>query len=109
MASELVCCLDDLRHFGDRSYIQCRDYGNLLILRLFNAQPGLNAHSVQILLGVWGPIITSIGNLLNTVMVFASDVVFGSGIEVVTFWNFMGSVAIVAAFGVLAEDLIIRR
>jgi len=36
-------------------------------------------------------------------------VVFGAGIEVVTFWNFMGSVAIVAAFGILVEDLIVRR
>ena len=64
---------------------------------------------MQILLGVWGPIVTSIGSLLTTVLVFASDVVFGSGMEVVTFWNFMGSVAIVAAFGVLAEDLFTRR
>lgn len=61
---------------------------------------------MQILLGVWGPIITSIGNLLNTVLIFASDVVFGAGLEVVTIWNFMGSVAIIAAFGILVEDLI---
>ncbi|KAF9787162.1 hypothetical protein BJ322DRAFT_1107239 [Thelephora terrestris] len=63
----------------------------------------------MILLGVWGPIIASIGNLMTTVFTFASDVVFGAGLEVVTFWNFMGSVAIVAAFGILVEDLIVNR
>ena len=69
----------------------------------------LSERPVQILLGVWGPIITSIGNLLTTVLTFASDVVFGAGMEVVTFWNFMGSVAVVAAFGILVEDLVIRE
>lgn len=39
---------------------------------------------------------------------FVSDAVFGAGMEVVTFWNFMGSVAIVVAFGILAEDLVGR-
>ena len=58
---------------------------------------------------MWGPIIASIGNLLTTVLIFASDVIFGAGVEVVTFWNFMGSVAIVAAFGILAEDLVISQ
>ena len=46
---------------------------------------------------------------MTTVLVFASDVVFGAGMEVVTLWNFMGSVAIVAAFGVLVEDLFMGR
>ena len=57
---------------------------------------------------MWGPVIVSIGGLLNTVLVFASDVIFGAGVEVVTFWNFMGSVFIVVAFGILAEDLVRR-
>ena len=60
----------------------------------------------QILLGVWGPIIASIGNLLTVVLIFVSDVMFGAGMKVVTFWNFIGSVAIVAAFGVLVGDLV---
>jgi hypothetical protein len=55
---------------------------------------------------VWGPIIASIGNLLTTVLIFASEVVFGSGMEAVTFWNLMGSVGIVLAFGILVEGLI---
>jgi hypothetical protein len=59
-------------------------------------------------LGVWGPIIASIGNLLTTVLTFASDVIFGAGMEVVTIWNFTGAVAIVLAFGVLVQDLIVR-
>lgn len=63
----------------------------------------------MILLGVWGPIIASIGNLLTTVLTFASDVIFGAGTEVVTVWNFMGSVAIVVAFGILVEDLVTSR
>jgi len=63
---------------------------------------------IMILLGVWGPIIVSIGGLLSTVLVFVSDAVFGAGMEVVTFWNFMGSVVIVVAFGILAEDLVRR-
>jgi len=64
------------------------------------------ALSAQILLGVWGPIIASIGNLLTVVLIFVSDVLFGAGMKVVTFWNFTGSVAIVAAFGVLVGDLV---
>jgi len=60
----------------------------------------------QILLGVWGPIVTSIGNLLTVVLIFVSDVMFVTGMKVVTFWNFMGAFAIVAAFGVLVGDLI---
>ncbi|KAF7339488.1 hypothetical protein MSAN_02163100 [Mycena sanguinolenta] len=33
----------------------------------------------MVLLGVWGPIITSVGNLLTIVLVFISDVLFGAG------------------------------
>ncbi|KAJ8457205.1 hypothetical protein ONZ45_g18407 [Pleurotus djamor] len=58
----------------------------------------------MILLGVWGPIITSVGNLLTIVLVFLSDVLFGAGIQAVTTWSLVGCGAIIAAFGVLAYD-----
>ena len=58
---------------------------------------------------MWGPIITSIGNLLTTVLTFASDVVLGAGMEAVTFWSLAGSAAIVVAFGILVADLGIGR
>lgn len=59
----------------------------------------------MILLGVWGPIITSVGNLLTIVLVFFSDVIFGAGIQAVTGWSLVGCGAIIAAFGVLAYDM----
>lgn len=59
----------------------------------------------KILLGVWGPIITSVGNLLTIVLVFFSDVLFGAGTEAVTAWGLVGSIVIVAAFAVLAYDM----
>jgi len=63
----------------------------------------------MILLGLWGPIVASIGNLLTIVLIFISDVVVDDGMEKVTVWNVMGASAIVAAFGVLAHDSLQRR
>jgi hypothetical protein len=60
------------------------------------------------LLGVWGPIIVSVGNLLTIVLVFLSDVFFGAGIKSVTLWSSIGSSVIVAAFAVLAYDMFRR-
>jgi len=59
----------------------------------------------MILLGVWGPIIMSVGNLLTIVLVLISDTIFGAGIEVLTFWSVTGSGVIVLAFGVLVYDM----
>ncbi|KAI0076082.1 hypothetical protein K474DRAFT_1685035 [Panus rudis PR-1116 ss-1] len=59
----------------------------------------------MILLGLWGPILTSIGSLLTIVLVFLSDVVFGGAIETITIWSLLGCGSIVAAFGVLAYDM----
>lgn len=58
------------------------------------------------LLGIWGPIVTSIGNLLTIVLIFISDIIFGAGVESITAWNVIGSGAIMAAFGVLAHDVL---
>ncbi|KAF8905564.1 hypothetical protein CPB84DRAFT_1771726 [Gymnopilus junonius] len=63
----------------------------------------------MVLLGVWGPIIVSVGNLLTIVLVLISDVLFGAGIEVVTFWSLLGSGVIVLAFGVLAYDVFTKK
>ncbi|PPR05701.1 hypothetical protein CVT26_008942 [Gymnopilus dilepis] len=63
----------------------------------------------MVLLGVWGPIIVSVGNLLTIVLVLISDVLFGAGIEVVTFWSLLGSGVIVMAFGVLAYDMFTKK
>jgi hypothetical protein len=63
---------------------------------------------MQVLLGVWGPIITSVGNLLTIVLVLFSDVLFGHGAETITAWSLVGSGVIVAAFGVLAYDMFNR-
>lgn len=35
----------------------------------------------QVLLGVWGPIVTSVGSLLTIVLVFISDAIFGGCTE----------------------------
>jgi len=60
----------------------------------------------MVLLGVWGPIIASVGSLLTIVLVFLSDIMFGSGY--VTIWSLAGSGVIVAAFAVLAYDMYTR-
>ncbi|KAA1471519.1 hypothetical protein DENSPDRAFT_837527 [Dentipellis sp. KUC8613] len=63
----------------------------------------------MVLLGVWGPIITSVGNLLTIVLVYLSDIVFGKAADVVTIWSMMGAGGIVLAFGILAYDMVQRR
>ncbi|KAJ6519797.1 hypothetical protein C8R45DRAFT_952755 [Mycena sanguinolenta] len=63
----------------------------------------------MVLLGVWGPIITSVGNLLTIVLVFISDVIFGAGFEAITLGSVVGCSVIVAAFGVLAYDMLDKR
>lgn len=63
----------------------------------------------MILLGIWGPIITSVGNLLTIVLVLISDVIFGSGLDALTVWSLLGSGVIVLAFGVLAYDMFKTR
>lgn len=63
----------------------------------------------QVLLGVWGPIVTSVGSLLTIVLVFVSDAIFGGAVEAVTIWSVLGCGSIVAAFAILAYDLAKRR
>lgn len=60
----------------------------------------------MILLGVWGPIVTSVGSLLTIVLVFLSDFIFGGAVETITVWALLGSVSIVVAFGILAYDMV---
>lgn len=63
----------------------------------------------MVLLGIWGPIIVSVGNLLTIVLVLISDCVFGSGTDTLTIWSLLGSGGIVLAFGVLAYDMFTKR
>ncbi|KAH9964298.1 hypothetical protein BC827DRAFT_68977 [Russula dissimulans] len=60
----------------------------------------------QTLLGIWGPIVVSVGNLLTIVLVLLSDVTVGQGVDVITPWNLTGSGAIVVAFGILVYDMV---
>lgn len=52
---------------------------------------------------------TSVGSLLTIVMVFISDIVFGGAVDTITAWSLVGSGIIVAAFAVLAYDMMMRR
>ncbi|KAF8506671.1 hypothetical protein F5888DRAFT_22765 [Russula emetica] len=61
-----------------------------------------------ILLGIWGPIIVSVGNLLTIVLVLLSDITIGQGVDVITFWNLAGSGGIIVAFGILVYDMVWR-
>ncbi|KAJ7071050.1 hypothetical protein C8F01DRAFT_1046823 [Mycena amicta] len=63
----------------------------------------------MVLLGVWGPIVTSVGNLLTIVLVFISDILFGAGVDAVTLGGVVGCALIVGAFGILAYDMIDKR
>ncbi|KAJ7786279.1 hypothetical protein B0H16DRAFT_1708473 [Mycena metata] len=63
----------------------------------------------MILLGVWGPLVTSVGNLSTIVLVFISEILFGAGLEAVTAGGVVGCSVIVAAFGVLAYDMLDKR
>ncbi|TFK57105.1 hypothetical protein OE88DRAFT_1650684 [Heliocybe sulcata] len=60
---------------------------------------------LMILLGIWGPIITSVGNLMTIVLVFISDVIWGGAVQTVTIWSAIGASIIVGAFGVLVYDM----
>ncbi|KAG9046260.1 hypothetical protein FS837_004757 [Tulasnella sp. UAMH 9824] len=60
----------------------------------------------MILIGVWGPVVVSVGNLLTIVLVLASDAVFGNGLETITIWSLLGCGMIVGAFGILAVDVL---
>ncbi|KAI0363898.1 hypothetical protein BV20DRAFT_64932 [Pilatotrama ljubarskyi] len=63
----------------------------------------------MVLLGAWGPIVTSVGSLLTIVLVFVSDAIFGGAVETVTIWSVLGCGSIVAAFAILAYDLTKER
>lgn len=60
---------------------------------------------LQVLLGVWGPVLVSVGNLLTIVLVLISDVLLGGATDTITVWSLMGAGVIVAAFSVLAYDM----
>ena len=64
---------------------------------------------MQVLLGVWGPIVTSVGSLLTIVLVFISDAIFGGAVQTVTIWSVLGCGSIVFAFALLAYDMAKRR
>lgn len=64
---------------------------------------------LMILLGVWGPVVTSVGNLLTIVLVFISDIIFGGAVHTITVWSLLGSGGIITAFGVLVYDMLRKR
>jgi hypothetical protein len=57
-------------------------------------------------LGIWGPIVVSVGNLLTIVLVLLSDIWIGQGMDVITPWNLAGSGGIIAAFSILVYDMV---
>ncbi|KIJ68474.1 hypothetical protein HYDPIDRAFT_82755 [Hydnomerulius pinastri MD-312] len=75
----------------------------------FTAIAGIAASGVifnagfMILLGIWGPIVTSVGNLLTIVLTLISDLIFGT--VALTFGGLLGAGMIVGAFGVLVYDM----
>ncbi|KAG8919466.1 hypothetical protein FRC02_001634, partial [Tulasnella sp. 418] len=60
----------------------------------------------MVLLGLWGPVIVSVGNLLTIVLVLLSDAIFGHAASTVTAISLLGSGMIVVAFAILALDMI---
>jgi len=60
----------------------------------------------MVLLGLWGPVVVSVGNLLTIVLVLAGDAMFGNGGETITVWGLVGCGMIVSAFGILALDVL---
>ena len=60
-------------------------------------------------MGVWGPIVASVGSLLTIVLVFLSDTIFGDAVDTVTTWSVLGCGSIVLAFGILAYDMMKAR
>jgi len=63
----------------------------------------------MILLGVWGPVIASVGNLLTIVLVMISDIIVSGAANAVTHGSILGSFMIVGAFSVLVVDILGRR
>ncbi|KAI0801217.1 hypothetical protein C8Q74DRAFT_476149 [Fomes fomentarius] len=59
----------------------------------------------MVLLGVWGPIVVSVGSLLTIVLVFLSDMIFGGAVDTLTVWSVLGCSSIVVAFAILAYDM----
>ncbi|EKM83896.1 hypothetical protein AGABI1DRAFT_51463 [Agaricus bisporus var. burnettii JB137-S8] len=64
---------------------------------------------LMMLLSIWGPIITSVGNLLSIVVVVIYEVIFGDGLATLTVWSLLGCGVIVLAFGVLAYDMFTQQ
>lgn len=60
-------------------------------------------------MAIWGPVLVSVGNLLTIVLVLISDVFLGGATDTITVWSLMGAGVIVAAFGVLAYDMMNGR
>lgn len=60
----------------------------------------------QVLLGIWGPIVVSVGNLLQIILMPVSDALFGGSAAVITVWSLVGSGVIVAAFCILVYDML---
>lgn len=58
----------------------------------------------MVLLGIWGPVITSVGGLLTIILVLFSDVLFVEGFGILTVWNSIGSVMIIGSFAMLATE-----
>ncbi|KAI1797923.1 hypothetical protein LXA43DRAFT_982644 [Ganoderma leucocontextum] len=63
----------------------------------------------MVLLGVWGPVVTSVGSLLTIVLVFLSDAIWGGAVQTVTIWSVLGCSSIVVAFAILAYDMMKGR
>ncbi len=73
---------------------------------LFCTQVLIISSLFQVLLGIWGPIVVSVGNLLTIVLVLLSDITIGQGVDVITPWNLAGSGGIIVAFGILVYDMV---
>ncbi|EJD04120.1 uncharacterized protein FOMMEDRAFT_106598 [Fomitiporia mediterranea MF3/22] len=58
----------------------------------------------MIMLATWGPIVTSVGGLLTTVLVIISDLIFGNAASTLTLWTVIGAGMIVFAFAALAYE-----
>jgi len=58
----------------------------------------------MVLLGIWGPVITSVGGLLTIILVLFSDVLFVEGFGILSVWNLAGSFMIISSFAILASE-----
>jgi len=58
----------------------------------------------MVLLGIWGPVITSVGGLLTIILVLFSDVIFVEGFGILSVWNSTGSIMIIGSFTILASE-----